>query len=157
LSGHPRNMGHLRPPSSEDLLRAAELEHLRLSAADCDELRPFAEAFVRTLDDVEDLPDLVVPTRYPRAPGRRPTPDEDPVKAFVRLCHVEGAPDGPLAGKRLGIKDNIAVAGIPVTNGSRTLSYTPLQDAVVVERILDAGGVIVGKTNLDDFSASGFG
>ena len=44
-----------------------------------------------------------------------------------------------------------------MTNGSRTLSYTPDVDAVVVERVLDAGGTIVGKTNLDDFSGSGFG
>jgi amidase len=150
-------MGHLRPPTTEDLLRASERERLGLSALECEELRPFAEAFVRTLDDVEDLPDLVVPNRYPRTPGRRPSPEEDPVNAFVRVCHLAGASDGPLAGKRLGVKDNIAVAGMPVTNGSRTISYTPLQDAVVVERVLDAGGVIVGKTNLDDFSASGFG
>lgn len=150
-------MGHLRPPSTEDVVRAAERERLGLSAAECEELRPFAEAFVRTLDDVEDLPDVLVPIRYPRSPGRRPSPEEDPVNAFVRVCHVAGASEGPLAGKRLGVKDNIAVAGMPVTNGSRTLSYTPLQDAVVVERILDAGAVIVGKTNLDDFSASGFG
>ena len=73
------------------------------------------------------------------------------------MLEIQGAPDGPLAGRRIGIKDNIAVAGVPVTNGSRTLSYTPLQDAVVVERILDAGGFIAGKLNLDEFSASGFG
>jgi len=150
-------MGHLRPPTTEDLLRASEREGLGLSALECTELQPFAEAFVRTLDDVEDLPDLLVPARHPRTPGRPPTVEEDPVNAFVRVCRIEGAPDGPLAGKRIGVKDNIAVAGVPLTNGSRTLSYTPQQDAVVVERILDAGGVIVGKTNLDDFSASGFG
>jgi amidase len=150
-------MGHLRPPTAEDLLRASEREWLGLTAEECEELQPFAAAFVRTLDDVEDLPDLVVPARYPRTPGRRPSPDEDPVNAFVRVCHVEGSGEGPLAGKRIGVKDNIAVAGVPLTNGSRTLSYTPFQDAVVVERILDAGGVIVAKTNLDDFSASGFG
>ena len=79
------------------------------------------------------------------------------MNVFVRLCRVEGAPDGTLAGRRIGIKDNLAVAGIPVTNASRTLSYTPTVDAVVVERILDAGGTIVGKLNLDDFSASGYG
>jgi amidase len=157
MSPHPRNMGHLRPPTTEDLIRASERERLALTAAECEELQPFAAAFVRTLDDVEDLPDLVVPARYPRTPGRRPSPDEDPVNAFVRVCHVEGSSEGPLAGMRIGVKDNIAVAGVPLTNGSRTLSYTPQQDAVVVERILDAGGAIVGKTNLDDFSASGFG
>ncbi len=79
------------------------------------------------------------------------------MNAFVRVLEIQGASSGPLAGRRIGIKDNIAVAGVPITNGSRTLSYTPLQDAVVVERILDAGGFIAGKLNLDDFSAAGFG
>jgi amidase len=150
-------MGHLLPPTTQDLLSAAEREQLKLSEQQCADLQPFAEAFVRTLDDVEDLPDVIVPIRYPRTPGRRPSPEEDPVNAFVRICDIAGASRGPLAGKRIGVKDNIAVAGVPLTNGSRTLSYTPQQDAVVVERVLDAGGVIAGKTNLDDFSASGFG
>ncbi|HEY8644430.1 MAG TPA: amidase family protein [Gaiellaceae bacterium] len=157
MKSHERNMGHLRPPSVEDLRRAAEREHLELSEAECEELAPFAADFVRALDGVEDLPDLEIPVRYPRTPGRRPTPEEDPVNAFVRVLDIRGADEGPLAGLRIGIKDNIAVAGVPVTNGSRTFAYTPLQDAVVVERILDAGGSITGKLNLDDFSASGFG
>jgi amidase len=150
-------MGFLRPPTPDDLMRAAQRDRLNLSLEECQELAPFAADFVRVFDDVEDLPDLQVPVRYPRTPGRRPSPEEDPVNAFVRVLEIQGAPDGPLAGRRIGIKDNIAVAGVPVTNGSRTLSYTPVQDAVVVERILDAGGFIAGKMNLDDFSASGFG
>jgi amidase len=150
-------MGHLRPPTAADLQRAAERDHLFLTLEECEELRPFAAGFVQALDEVEDLPDVTVPPRFPRTPGRRPTPAEDPVNAFVRICDVAGAEVGPLVGKRIGIKDNIAVAGVPLTNGSRTLSYTPTQDAVVVERILEAGGRIVGKLNLDDFSASGFG
>lgn len=150
-------MGFLRPPTAVDLMRAGRREHLNLSLEECQELGPFAADFVRAFDDVEDLPDLQVPVRYPRSPGWSPSPEEDPVNAFVRILEIQGARDGPLAGRRIGVKDNIAVAGVPVTNGSRTLSYTPVQDAVVVERILDAGGFIAGKLNLDDFSASGFG
>jgi len=157
VSGHPRTSGHLRPPDAEDLARAARRERLPLSAADCEELVPFAADFVRAFDAVEDLPDVQVPTAWPRTPGRQPTPEEDPVNAFVRLTEIRGAENGPLAGRRVGIKDNIAVAGVPLTNGSRSFSYTPVQDAVVVERVLAAGGVIAGKLNLDDFSASGFG
>lgn len=157
MSDDVRIMGHLRPPSVADLVRASKRDRLGLSEEECEQLQPFAAQFVRALDDVEALPDLMVESRTPRTPGRRPTPEEDPLNAFVRVCDVPGAEAGPLAGKRIGIKDNIAVAGIPMTNGSRTLSYTPSQDAVVVERILAAGGSIVGKTNLDDFSASGFG
>ncbi len=150
-------MGFLRPPTPEDLVRAGEREDLNLSLEECQELAPFAADFVGAFDDIDELPDLQVPVRYPRTPGSRPSPEEDPVNAFVRVLEIQGAPDGPLAGRRIGIKDNIAVAGVPLTNGSRTLSYTPVQDAVVVERILDAGGVIAGKLNMDDFSASGFG
>jgi len=157
MAAHERNMGFLRPPTPDDLVRAAHREHLDLSLEECQELAPFAADFVRAFDDVEDLPDLQVPVRYPRTPGSRPSPEQDPVNAFVRVLEIQGAPDGPLAGRRIGVKDNIAVAGVPVTNASRTLSYTPVQDAVVVERILDAGGFIAGKLNMDDFSASGFG
>jgi len=70
---------------------------------------------------------------------------------------VAGAPAGPLAGIRVGIKDNLAVAGVPISNGSRTAAYTPTADAVTVERLLDAGATIIGKLNLDDFSSSGTG
>lgn len=151
-------MGHLRPPTGTDLERLAAADHLTFAPGEADVYASFASAWLETLDAVEDLPELEVPLRHHvRDPGRRPTPEEDPHNAFVRLCRVEGAAEGRLAGRRVGVKDNLAVAGVPVTNASRTLSYTPTADAVVVERVLDAGGTIVGKLNLDDFSASGYG
>src|SRR5918995_186059 len=156
--GHERNMGHLRAPTGADIDRLATADLLHFAPGEAETFASFAGAWLESLDALEDIPDLDVPLRHHvRDPGRRPTPEEDPLNVFVRLCRVEGAPDGTLAGRRIGIKDNLAVAGIPVTNASRTLSYTPTVDAVVVERILDAGGTIVGKLNLDDFSASGYG
>jgi amidase len=154
---HSRNMGFLRPPSVEDVAALGDLDHLALSQEECSEITSLAGRVLGLLDDVEALPELEGPVRYPRTPGHRPSAEEDPVNAFVRILAIQGAETGPLAGRRIGVKDNTAVAGVPVTNGSRTLSYTPRQDAVVVERILDAGGVIAGKLNLDDFSAAGFG
>ncbi|MFN8222191.1 MAG: amidase family protein [Gaiellales bacterium] len=157
MTADDRVLGHLRAPTPGDLHQCATRERLGLTEEECEALAPFAAQWVRALDDVEALPELVVEPGSPRSSGRRPSRDEDPLNAFIRLCDVRGAEDGPLAGRRIGIKDNIAVAGVPLTNGSRTLSFTPTQDAVVVERILAAGGTIVGKLNLDDFSASGFG
>jgi allophanate hydrolase len=58
----------------------------------------------------------------------------------------------PLAGLTLGVKDNIDVAGIPTTAGCPAFSYTPTRSARVVERLRDAGAVVVGKTNLDQFA-----
>ncbi|MFP4703804.1 MAG: amidase family protein [bacterium] len=60
--------------------------------------------------------------------------------------------NGPLAGLPFAVKDNIAAAGFPLTCGSRMLAelespYT----ATAVERLQEAGAVVVGKTNLDEF------
>ena len=55
-------------------------------------------------------------------------------------CEIQGATSGKLAGKRVGIKDNIAVAGVPMGNGCHAFEgFTPDFDASVVTRILDAG------------------
>ena len=60
-----------------------------------------------------------------------------------------------LAGKRVAIKDNICVAGVPMMNGSRVLEgYVPEVDATVVTRVLDAGGTIAGKAACEDLCFS---
>jgi amidase len=158
MAERKRSRGHLRRPSAEELRACAARDYLELSIGECEALLPFVDEYLEVLDEVEELPELLPPLRHvTRDPGRAPRPEEDPYNAFTRLCRIEGADRGPLAGKRIGIKDNIAVAGVPLTNASRTLSSIPSVDAVVVERILDAGGTIVGKLNLDDFSSSGYG
>lgn len=50
-----------------------------------------------------------------------------------------------LKGRTIALKDNIALATIPCTNGTSALSWTPTLDATVVTRILDASGLITGK------------
>jgi amidase len=158
MAERKKSRGHLRRPSAEELCACAARDYLEVSTAECEGLLPFVDEYLDMLDEVEELPELRPPLRHAmRDPGREPRPDEDPYNAFTRLCRIEGTGRGPLAGKRVGVKDNIAVAGVPLTNGSRTLSSIPSVDAVVVERILDAGGTIVGKLNLDDFSSSGYG
>jgi len=58
----------------------------------------------------------------------------------AQKVEIAGAPSGILSGKRIAIKDNIAVAGVPMENGSKMWQgYTPEYDATVVTRILDAG------------------
>ena len=60
--------------------------------------------------------------------------------------------DLPLAGVPVAVKDNIDVAGIPTTAGCAEFAYTPDLSAPVVQRMVDAGALIVGKTNLDQFA-----
>jgi amidase len=85
-----------------------------------------------------------------RAPGRRPTSDEDPFHAWLWKCEVNATTSGLLAGKTVSFKDHIAMAGIPMTMGSHEMqSYTPDFDATIVTRALAAGATIVGKNNMN--------
>ncbi|MFZ5525253.1 MAG: allophanate hydrolase [Pseudomonadota bacterium] len=58
----------------------------------------------------------------------------------------------PLYGVPFAVKDNIDVAGMPTTAGCPQYAYTPEKNAFVVERLLAAGGMLVGKCNLDQFA-----
>ena len=58
----------------------------------------------------------------------------------------------PLHGVPFAVKDNIDVAGISTTAGAREFAYLPDTDAPAVRRLLDAGAIFVGKTNLDQFA-----
>ena len=78
------------------------------------------------------------------------------VNAFITEETIEGAEDGPLAGKAIAVKDNISTAGVRTTCGSEMLAdYVPPYDATVVERLKEAGGTVVGKTNMDEFGMGG--
>lgn len=58
----------------------------------------------------------------------------------------------PLWGAPFAVKDNIDVAGMPTTAGCAQYAYLPAKDATVVARLRAAGGLVVGKTNLDQFA-----
>jgi amidase len=93
-----------------------------------------------------------------RDPGYRPSPDDNPYNAWIWKCHIEGAKEGPLQGKTVGLKDHIPVASIPLTYGSYLMrNFVADFDAPVVTRLLQAGATIVGKCNMDSFSCGGFG
>ena len=67
---------------------------------------------------------------------------------------MRGEYRGPLHGIPVGIKDNLATGGIRTTVGSKALAdHVPQEDAQVVSLIKQAGGVILGKENLEEFAA----
>jgi aspartyl-tRNA(Asn)/glutamyl-tRNA(Gln) amidotransferase subunit A len=73
--------------------------------------------------------------------------------AIDRRIAAGGGDDLPLAGVQVAVKDNIAVAGGPTTCGSRLLEpYVSPFDATAIARLREAGAIVVGKTNLDEFA-----
>ncbi|WP_096699118.1 allophanate hydrolase [Polaromonas sp. AER18D-145] len=65
---------------------------------------------------------------------------------------AQAASAGPLAGMTFAAKDNIDAAGMPTTAGCPAFAYTPPASAFVVQKLLDAGASLLGKTNLDQFA-----
>lgn len=73
-------------------------------------------------------------------------------KAVAELGHFDPK-EKPLWGVPFAVKDNIDVAGLPTTAACAEYAYTPTETAFAVARLLDAGAVLIGKTNLDQFAS----
>jgi len=148
----------MRAPSTDEL--AAIADDLGIAFSD-GELEDYATIVADTLELIEGVEELPTPQHPPRdydytdrGPGYQPDDEEDPHNAWITKCHIEGADSGPLSGMTVGLKDNISVAGIELTNASEVMEgYVPAVDATVVTRLLDAGATIKGKNNLWAFSA----
>jgi amidase len=147
----------VKRPTAAEIAAAAEAIGLRLGEADIAEFTAMigdtVEAYYAPFDS---LPDYVPQPKYPRTPGYRPDAAEDPLHAWYVKTSVKGARRGKLKGRQVVLKDNIALAGVPMMNGASTLEgYVPDVDATVATRVLDAGGEIVGKANCEYFCYSG--
>src|SRR5579864_9500294 len=82
----------LRSPSESEIVKLAEIDHIQLSAEESAMLAPVISRMVATIEDLTELTGLE-PPRSPfrdRDSGHRPTPEEDPWNAFIRICDVPG-------------------------------------------------------------------
>lgn len=149
-------MSTVRRPTAEQMHDIVSSLHLNMSQGEIAEYLDVLEGTFQAYDRVNELPDYLPPVRYPRTPGYRPGANENPLNAWAVKSEVRGAAHGPLSGKRVVLKDNICLAGVPMMNGASTLEgYVPDIDATLVTRILDAGGTIVGKAHCEYFCLSG--
>lgn len=147
---------------------------MAIPVPDADELRAISERWGLDLrqDQLEihqalvegalgsyDYVDAMYDESKPAAPHRdsyMPDDSQNELGAWYFKCDIQERDSGPLAGKTFAIKDNTAVAGVPMMNGSRILEgYIPTVDSTVVRRILDAGGRILGKAACEDLCFSG--
>ncbi|MCH8090109.1 MAG: amidase, partial [Chloroflexi bacterium] len=149
----------LRLPNREDLLEAAARNNLTLSEEEVEGYLSLSSETFSWLDILDQMPvENPLAPGVARDPGVKPRPEDDPYNAIVRRCSIKGPGKGKLTGVRVGLKDNISMAGVPMTCGSRLLSgYVPQRDATVATRLLSQGAEIVAVLNMDDFAWSGAG
>ncbi|PYS73582.1 MAG: Asp-tRNA(Asn)/Glu-tRNA(Gln) amidotransferase GatCAB subunit A [Acidobacteria bacterium] len=81
----------------------------------------------------------------------------DTLNAFLEIdrkaANRADGTSGPLSGVPIAIKDNLCVVGMQTSCGSRILGdYHPPYNATVTQRLIDAGAIIIGKTNCDEFA-----
>ncbi|WP_090571380.1 allophanate hydrolase [Nitrosomonas sp. Nm33] len=74
------------------------------------------------------------------------------LRSYARKVEAQGMTSLPLYGVPFAIKDNIDLADIPTTAACPAFAYTPQRSATVVQRLIDAGAIPIGKTNLDQFA-----
>jgi amidase len=142
-------------PTLDQLRAVADDLHLSLSTEDLESFRSFMDGSVADFALIDQLPDYVPRVKYPRTPGYRPDASENPFNAWYVKSEIKGASRGRLSGKTVAVKDNIAVAGVPMMNGSAILNgYIPDVDATVVTRLLDAGATILGKSQCEFYCFS---
>ncbi len=146
----------VRRPGREEVRTLARDLNMSFDEDELDSFHALLLPACAAYDTLAAMPDGPPAVAYPRPPGRRPAPGEDPNNAWYMKAEVRGAAAGSLAGKTVALKDSICLAGVPMMNGSAILEgFVPDVDATVVTRILDAGGTILGKANCEAFCFSG--
>jgi amidase len=142
--------------SSASIGDAARRIGLEAASGTVERMEPGVSALVESVRILDRVADHLPAVRYPRTPGYRPGPDEDPLHAWYRKTAIQGSTTGPLAGRRVAVKDTVCVAGVPLMNGASYLEgYVPEVDATIVTRLLDAGAELVGKANCEYLCFSG--
>ena len=145
----------IHPPSSDDLARIARQYGFALSPGDLESFCGLVTGALGSYEAVQRLYEA----RLPEPPDRqyaRPAEADNELGAWYVTTAITGAGDGPLAGRRVAVKDNIAVAGVPMMNGSAVVEgYVPRRDATVVTRLLATGATITGKSVCEDLCFSG--
>src|SRR6266700_5141493 len=143
------------PPSSDDLAGIAGRYGIRLSPGDLESFRGLVTGALGSYDAVQRLYEARLP-EPPDRPYQWPAAARNELGAWYVTTEIAGAGAGPLAGRRVAVKDNIAVAGLPMMNGSAAVQgFVPGRDATVVTRLLAAGATLTGKSVCEDLCFSG--
>ena len=145
----------VRLPMVEQILEIAQSYKMHLTEEDARSFRGLMAGPIASYRRIDELAEPRPRVKYPREPGYRPGPEENPYNAWYWRCEIKGAGRRARRQERSRSRTTSASPGVPMMNGSQLLEgYVPDVDATVVTRILDAGGTIVGKTACEDLCFS---
>src|SRR5271165_2650354 len=101
-------------PTPDQLGMIAEEMGLSLTDADVASFIGLMRPSVAAYNVIDAMPDNLPLVKYPRTPGHRPLPEDNRHNAWYVKTTVEGAPGGKLKGKKVVLKDNVMLAGVPM-------------------------------------------
>lgn len=149
-------MPSVKMPTPAELAKVGGELGMNLSESDVAFFLETMGGNVAAYNLIESLADNLPAVKYPRTPGYRPEGEENKYNLWYYKSEVKGAPEGRLKGKKVALKDNVCLAGVPMMIGAQLMEgYVPDVDATIVERILDAGGEIAGKAVCEYYCVSG--
>ena len=143
-------------PDSNELKRLAAELNLALDDERAETLLAYMRPVADGYEFIDQCTDELPVSSYGGREYRYPPAEENPYGAWLLKCNIKGAASGPLHGRKVAVKDNIFVADLPLTNGSDVLADLVADfDATVVDRLLNAGAEITGKTVCEYLCLSG--
>ena len=96
----------VKQPTIDELARIAGAYGLSPTREDLDSFSGLIAPLLESYSRLDQLPEPALPVKYPRSPGYRPRPEDNPLGAWYWRSEIRGAQNGPLAGKTIAIKDN---------------------------------------------------
>jgi amidase len=147
-------MARYEPPSPETVAAAAERVGMTLAPEAAAMFARYGAELAFAYHRLDALQEyLPQPEPVPRA-FTHPAAGENCFGAWLVKSSIKRGVAGKLSGKRMAVKDTIAVAGLPMSDGTDFLAHVPPFDATIVDRILAAGGEIAGKAVCEFLSYS---
>jgi hypothetical protein len=147
-------MARYKPPSPEIVAAAARRVGLSLTSEAAAMFARYGTELAFAYHRVDDLEEYLPQPNPAERTFTHPTAGENQFGAWLVKSSIRRAVVGKLTGKRIAVKDTVAVAGLPMTDGTDFLAHVPAFDATIVSRILDAGGEIAGKAVCEFLSYS---
>ena len=116
----------IEAPSADQVIEIAASFGMDMTADNAKSFAVLLKGLKGSYDRIDRMVEPRPEVKYPRTAGAQPKPEENPHNAWAWKSTIKGASKGVLAGKKIAVKDNVCVAGLPMRNGSRVLeNYVP--------------------------------